>query len=337
MLNLDANATFKGKKLGRLAMSIRSINLNLIPILQALLKEESVAKAAIQVNLSQPAMSGALARLRLILDDPLLVRVGRSMRLTPRAERLRRQLDEICGQVEVLFQHECFDPAIAQHRFVVAAPDYIVFLLSGSLITRLKAEAPGVKIQFVDVPRDLNRWIHEGKVDLGVCGHFDYWPDLHFEHLFWDRIVAAVASDHPLTTRKKTTSADLAEFPGLNSGPGVPSELPQTTTPTGLPSLDWVGQITASSFIDAALLAADSTAVARTPASLVRGLEKLLPLTTVDLSDEETRFDTGMFWSAIQHHDQEQKWLRTLVYDCLASASPTTTTKKEIRRATPDL
>ena len=87
-------------------MSIRSINLNLIPILQALLKEESVAKAAIQVNLSQPAMSGALARLRLILDDPLLVRVGRSMRLTPRAERLRRQLDEICGQVEVLFQHE---------------------------------------------------------------------------------------------------------------------------------------------------------------------------------------------------------------------------------------
>lgn len=302
-------------------MSIRSINLNLIPILQALLREESVARAAVQVGLSQPAMSGALARLRLILDDPLMVRVGRSMRLTPRAQRMRRQLDQICGQIELLFEPEHFDPATARRRFVVAAPDYIVFLLSGPLLSRLREEAPAIRIRFVDVPFDLHRWIDDGKIDLGVCGNFDYWPELQFEHLFWDRIVAAVSKDHPLRLRERVTSADLLEFSGLNSDTsGVPSETPETRFATGIPSLDWAAQISTSSFMDAALLAAGSTAVARTPASLVEGLAKMLPLAGVELSGEETQFATGMFWAAIQDEAQEQKWLRSVVRQCLASA-----------------
>ncbi len=68
-------------------VSLESTNLNLIPVLRALLREESVVGAAKQVSLSQPAVSGALARLREVLDDPLLVRVGRSMRLTPARRR----------------------------------------------------------------------------------------------------------------------------------------------------------------------------------------------------------------------------------------------------------
>jgi DNA-binding transcriptional LysR family regulator len=313
-----ADVTLRGKNAREAhAVSIRSINLNLIPILQALLREESVAKAAVQVGLSQPAMSGALARLRLILDDPLLVRVGRSMRLTPRAQRMRRQLDQICGQVETLFQPERFDPATAQHTFVVAAPDYIVFLLSGPLLSRLREEAPSIRIRFVDVPVDLDRWIEDGKIDLGVCGRFDYWSDLRFEHLFWDRIVAAVSIEHPLRDRPRVTSADLLEFPGLNAAAGVLSETPEMRFTTGIPSLDWAAQISTSSFMDAALLAAASTAVARTPASLVEGLSKILPLAGVELSGEETQFATGMFWGAIQHEDQEQKWLRDMVRQCL--------------------
>jgi len=299
-------------------VSIRTINLNLLPILQALLREESVAKASVQVGLSQPAMSGALARLRDLLDDPLLVRVGRSMRLTPRAQRMRRQLDQVCGQIELLFERETFDPAIAEHTFVVAAPDYVVYLLSGPLLSRLREHAPGVRIRFVDVPFELQRWIDDGKIDLGVCGNFDYWPELQFEHLFWDRIVAAVSKDHPLRARDNVTSADLLAYPGLNSDTsGVPSESPERRFSTGIPSLDWAAQISTSSFVDAALLAAGSTAVARTPASLVEGLSKMLPLAGVELSGEETEFATGMFWAAIQHEAQEQKWLRSMVRECL--------------------
>ncbi len=111
-------------------MSARSTNLNLIPILRALLNEQSVVGAAKEVSLSQPAVSGALARLREVLDDPLLVRVGRSMRLTPRAQSMRPQMEQICAEIERLFQERSFDPATADNYFVIAAPDYLAFLLS---------------------------------------------------------------------------------------------------------------------------------------------------------------------------------------------------------------
>jgi DNA-binding transcriptional LysR family regulator len=298
-------------------MAIRTINLNLVPILQALLNEESVVRAASKVGLSQPAMSGALARLREILDDPLLVRVGRSMRLTPRAQRMRKQLDQICAQIELLFEAERFDPATAQHSFVVAAPDYIEFLLSGVLLRRLRDEAPGIRIKFVNVPGDLPDWMETAKIDLAVCGSFDYWPDMKFEHLFEDRIVAAVSKDHPLLRRTHVTSGDLAEFPSLHSDASVPSASRETTFPTGLPSLDWASQINSGQFVNAVLLAAASPVVGRAPASVVERLAEMLPLARIELEDEPTKFDTGMFWTQIQDEAQEHKWLRAMVRECL--------------------
>lgn len=299
-------------------MSVRSINLNLIPILQALLREESVARAADQVGLSQPAMSGALARLRDILNDPLLVRVGRSMRLTPRAERMRKQLDQICGDIERLFQPESFDPATAELDFIVAAPDYVVFLLSGALLARLGEQAPGIRIRFVDVPADLPNWMEESTIDLAVCGSFGFWPDLKYERLFRDRVVAAVSQDHPLLARERITSADLMAYPSLNYDTRFTSSKREKKLMTGLPSLDWTPQITTSQFTDAVLLAAGSLTVARSPASIVGRLSELLPLATLELSDEETEFDTGMFWAPVLQDTQEHVWLRNLVRECLA-------------------
>jgi len=299
-------------------MSVRSIKLNLIPILQALLNEESVARSAEKVGLSQPAMSGALARLREILDDPLLVRTGRSMRLTPRALRMRGQLDEICGKIEQLFQQERFDPATASHVFTVAAPDYLVLLLSGALLTRLREEAPGIRVRFVDVPINLSDWMQNSSIHLSVCGNFDLWPNLKYEHLFRDRVVAAVAKTHPLTSRKRLRSADLLEFPSLNYDSGFVLPQNDTKVVTGLPSLDWASQVSTAQFTDAVLLAAGSATVARAPESLVTRLSEILPLVAIELVGEETGFDTGMFWAPIHHDAQEHIWLRSVVRDCLA-------------------
>ena len=311
-------------------MSVRTINLNLIPILQALLREESVARAAEQVGLSQPAMSGALARLRETLDDPLLVRVGRAMRLTPRAERMRGQLDQICGDIERLFQAEGFDPATAELSFIVAAPDYLVFLLSELLLARLRVEAPGIRIRFVDVPVDLPSWLEESKIDLAVCGSFGFWPELKYEHLFRDRVVAAVAHDHPLLPRVRITSAELIQFPSLNYDTRFTASKREKKVTTGIPSLDWAPQISTSQFIDAVLLAAGSPTVARAPAASVERLSRLLPLATLELCDEATEFDPGMFWAPVLQDTQEHMWLRGLVTECLA---PFADPERERRRA----
>lgn len=300
-------------------MAIRTKNLNLIPILQALLKEVSVAKAAAQIGLSQPAMSGALARLRVLLNDPLLVRVGRSMRLTPRALRMRKQLDEVCAQIELFFQPDEFDPAIAQHSFVIAAPDYLALFLSGALVTWLRAEAPGVRIKFVDVPDNLPYWLEESTIDLGVCGDFGIWPGLRHEHLFWNRLVAAVSKDHPLLERARVTSKDLLEFPSLDYDTSfVSSNKRGTKFVTGIPSLDWTAQICTSQFTDGVFLAVRSPVVARAPASLVEQLSEFLPIAEIEISGEQTGIDEAMFWAPMQDEAREHVWLRTLVKKCIA-------------------
>jgi DNA-binding transcriptional LysR family regulator len=302
-------------------VAIRTRNLNLIPILQTLLKEASVAKAATEAGLSQPAMSGALARLRILLNDPLLVRVGRTMRLTPRALRMRKQLDDICDQLESFFQPETFDPSTAQHSFVIAAPDYNALLLSAKLITRLRTEAPGVRLRFVDVPYNLPDWLEKSSIDLAVCGDFGLWPDLRREHLFWNRIVAAVALDHPLLKKSRVTSADLREFPSLHYDTTFSVAAHGETIITGVPSLDETAQITTGQFADSVLLAVESQIVARAPATLVARLSEHLPLATIELSDEETGVDETMFWSPTHDEAKEHIWLRSLMKECLAGGS----------------
>jgi DNA-binding transcriptional LysR family regulator len=299
-------------------VAIRTKNLNLMPILQALLRGGSVAKAAAEVGLSQPAMSGALARLRVLLNDPLLVRVGRTMRLTPRALRMRKQLDDVCAQIELFFQPERFDPATAQDRFVIAAPDYNALLLSGALITRLRTEAPGIRLRFVDVPYDLPNWLEDSTIDLAVCGDFKLWPELRHEHLFWNRIVAAVAKGHPLLKRARVTLNDLREFPSVDYDTSFSASARGTKVVTGIPSLDWKSQISTSQFTDGVLLAVKSQVVARAPATLVGRLSELLPIVAIEFSGEETGVDETMFWTPIHDEAQEHVWLRTLVKECLA-------------------
>jgi len=299
-------------------MANRTKNLNLIPILQALLKEVSVAKAADQIGLSQPAVSGALARLRVLLHDPLLVRAGRTMRLTPRALKMRERLDEVCSQLESLFRPERFDPATARHTFVVAVPDYHALLLSDSLVVRLHAEAPGIRLRFVNVPDDLPMWLRDGGIDLAVCGDFGFWPDLNRERLFRNRMVAAVARDHPLLKRAHVTSNDLLEFPSVGFDSSFDSSARSTKFVTGIPSLDSVSQISTSQFTDAVLLAVRVPVVARAPASLIERLSELLPLVTIELAGEETDVHEAMFWAPITEESPEHVWLRSMIRQCFA-------------------
>ncbi len=305
-------------------MALRSKNLNLIPILQALLKEQSVARAADQVGLSQPAMSGALARLREALDDPLLVRVGRSMRLTPRALGMRKQLDEVCAQIELLFQPESFDPSTAELCFRIAAPDYLVFLLTEILLEQLATQAPNIRIEFVDVPGDLPTLMENSVIDLAVCADFALWPELRYADLFRETYVAAVARDHPLAKRSHVTSKDLLEYPSpsLNYDASFTSAVRSTrgaNWTTGIPIVDFSSQITTMSLFNAILLASRPPVVARAPASLVRRLGNFLPLAVIEIADEETSFNTGMFWTVVTDEALGHKWLRKKIKECFVT------------------
>src|SRR5262249_10526208 len=121
--------------------------LNLLVALEALLVEESVGRAVRRVGLSQPAMSHALGRLRELVGDPLLVRVGASMQPTLRAESMREPLREALEQVRGVLRSEAFEPARSARTFRLLMSDYASGVMLAPLLLRLQREAPGVRVE----------------------------------------------------------------------------------------------------------------------------------------------------------------------------------------------
>src|ERR1700734_4214843 len=131
------------------SMNLNSLDLNLLVALDALLKEASVSRAAMRVGLSQPAASHALQRLRDMLGDPLLVRTGARMELTPRAQALRGPLSQALDQVRGLFIPDEFDALSSERRFRLMMPDLAVELLVPRLMEKIAARAPNVRLDIV--------------------------------------------------------------------------------------------------------------------------------------------------------------------------------------------
>lgn len=195
-------------------VSLSSIDLNLLVALDALLRERSVTRAGQRIGLSQPAMSRALSRLRALLDDPILVRRGRAMRATPRAERLGPKVKQLLEQVhETLFDHEVFDPATCKRLFTIAASDYCGLVILPRLIARIAGVAPGVGIRVRPLSRlmigpgeasGMVAGLLDGTLDLAV-GTFPQVPDsLARADLFHDDFVCAVRAGHPKVKKRLT-------------------------------------------------------------------------------------------------------------------------------------
>ena len=130
-------------------MNLNSLDLNLLVALDALLREASVSRAAMRIGLSQPATSHALQRLRDLIGDPLLVRTGARMELTPRAQSLRAPLAQALEQVRGLFTRDDFDAARSERHFRLMMPDLAVELLMPRLMEKVTKLAPNVTIDVV--------------------------------------------------------------------------------------------------------------------------------------------------------------------------------------------
>src|SRR4051812_17824181 len=144
-------------------MNISAVNLNLLPVLDALLAERSVSRAGARLGLSQPAVSNALAQLRALLGDPLLVRKAGGMAPTERALALAGPLGAALLALEQgLEPPAAFDPATAARDFTIATNDFVAFVMLPRLLARLQHEAPHVHLQVRAwqehvVPSDLGR------------------------------------------------------------------------------------------------------------------------------------------------------------------------------------
>ncbi len=145
---------------------LRGVDLNLLPILDALLTHRSVSGAAAAINLSQPAASRALARLRHLLDDPLLVRGPQGYVLTARATALRPMLADVLHEIGHLITEQPLVLAQEVRKFTIVMSDANAVLLMPLLIARLARDAPGITISLAAYGRDIPARMGAGEVDI---------------------------------------------------------------------------------------------------------------------------------------------------------------------------
>ncbi len=170
--------------------------------LDALLQEASVTRAARRLGVSAPAVSHALSRLRERFDDPLLVRAGRSMVLTPRAEQLRPLVRDAMQVADRVFEVPVdFEPARLERRFVLSVSDYVLSVLGADLDARLTDAAPMIDLAILPNAIDDAEKLRSGETDLLVGIYGDLPPELRTRPLITDRFVCVVRADHPKVRR----------------------------------------------------------------------------------------------------------------------------------------
>lgn len=180
------------------------IDLNLLRVLEALVREQNVTRAGVRLGLSQSAMSHALARAREVFDDPILVRAHGRMTATERARVLAVAVRTGLASIEsALCESTRFDPKTAQRLFTLAMSDYEELVLLPPLLARLREQAPGVDLAVVPAPSSLEsvlQALSQGALELAVgpLHAMEHGPGMAHETLFDDEFVCVARRGHPL-------------------------------------------------------------------------------------------------------------------------------------------
>lgn len=294
-------------------------DLNLLIALDVLLAEGSVAGAARRLGLSASAMSRTLSRLRATTGDPLLVRAGRNMVLTPYAEEIRQRTQNAAFEARALLRPSSADFNVSrlERTFLIRSNDGFVVSFGAAMISAAAQAAPSVCLRFMSKPEKNSNALREGRVDLeiGVLGEMG--PEILLQTLFRDRFMGVVRKDHPLAAGKGITAQAYVSF-----GHVVVSRRNNTFGPVddALAEVGLTRKIAAvvPGFSAALAIARNSDLVALIPASFLisepDGLYAFeLPLKTREIT-------ISQMWHPRSDVDPAHRWLRQLVLSvCRAS------------------
>lgn len=293
-------------------------DLNQLVTLDALLAEGNVARAARRLRLSPSAMSRALARLRKTTGDPLLVRAGRGLVLTPRAAALRDEVARLVRDAErLLHGAQELDLAALRRTFTLRTNEGFVETFGPALLARLAQEAPGVRLRFVPKPDRDGAPLREGTVDLetGVVSAATA-PELRAHALFRDRFVGVVRRGHRLARGAMTAARYAAgehiagSRRGRDAGP-----VDQALAALGL---ERASVLAVASFASALALARTSDRIATVPerhtAALRAGMHTFpLPFPVPEIT-------VSLLWHPRLDADPAHRWLRARVQEVCAEA-----------------
>ncbi|MBS0224408.1 MAG: LysR family transcriptional regulator [Proteobacteria bacterium] len=189
-------------------MNLRLVDLNLLVVFDALMSERHVTRAAHKINISQPAMSNALRRLRELFADELLVRTPTGMEPTPRALELIQPTQQALREVTRVFDNDVtFDPRRSDHAFRLRMGDIHGWMIMPGVMERLGQEAPGIGFDTIHLqPSATVAALETDEVDLAISTGLQHSTTIRSVPLYRDRLVCVFRSGHPVARLPMTLS-----------------------------------------------------------------------------------------------------------------------------------
>jgi len=304
-------------------MNISKIDLNLLIYLDVLLREKNVTRAASQLNITQPAMSNGLKRLRTLFGDPILVRTSDGMVPTERARVLAPSIRKILLELEEALQgEEEFNELNSQRVFRIIASDYAASTLIPTLLRSLNKVAPNITLDIM-TPSDVTfHDVEAGKIDMAI-NRFDELPQSFHQKAIWrDSFSCLLSADNPVVSKFNLNSyLDSKHVWVSKTGFGVGVGM----DPKDVQKLGWVDESLARlgkkrdikvftrNYHVAMQLAYEDNLIATLPTKAALLHRNDNNFTIVKPPFEIPEIELKMIWSPLLHHDASHIWFRQLV------------------------
>ncbi|WP_312121079.1 LysR family transcriptional regulator [Kosakonia cowanii] len=289
---------------------------NLLVALDFLLAEASVAGAARRLNLSTSAMSRTLSRLREVTGDPILVRAGRNMVLTPWAEATRDRARSAVYEARAVLQPSSGTLKVEnlERLFTIRANDGFVVAFGPLLIATVAEAAPGICIRFAPKPEKTSRYLREGLVDLEIGVQSNMGPEIRVQRLFQDRFIGAVRKEHPLASRPEISVEDYIAWGHVVASPeGVPHGFVDDALAASGVTRKVVSVV--PGFPTALSVALASDLIAMVPALYLRNQRMTDNLHLFELPFKTRNIVVSQMWHPRMEKDPGHRWLREKILE----------------------
>ena len=296
-------------------MDLNEVDLNLLVVFKHLLAQRSVSRVALEMNLSQPAVSNALARLRKLLGDELFFRTPSGMEPTPYAQQIAPGVTDALGMLHgALNQRDNFDPAISQRSFVIGMTDIGEIYFLAQLMERLRRDAPGVTVSTVrNTAVNLKDAMETGAVDMAIGLLPQLKAGFFQRKLFKQTYVCLMRNGHKLAKKKMTleefSAAEHLLVISEGTGHGKVDEILKRS------GIERHVALTVPHFVAVGHILQATDLVATVPERLASHMLKPFGLVSVPHPAKLPDVAINVFWHGKYHRSPANQWLRGVLSD----------------------
>jgi DNA-binding transcriptional LysR family regulator len=292
--------------------NLRTIDLNLLIALKALLEERHVTRAAERIHLSQPAMSRSLHKLRTIFNDPLLVRSANGLCLTSRAHGLQSQLQGILNDIKDMLEPPSQNPAQMKGEITIATRDYEIATVLPKVIQQVTQHAPDLKISIMTLTNENFDLLEMQEVDFIITASESDSATLHRKMLFEDDFVCLLSADNPIEPHELTLKKFIELKHGMISisgfGPGIVDlELAKN-------NLQREVMLRTSHFLCIPYLIVNTNLIITLPRKLGELLRQQANIKLLEAPLPIAAFPVYLYWHIKNHNNPVHQWLRNTAF-----------------------